>query len=908
MSTPDTRWERYWRFLSSAFRPDVKDEVDFHVQERARALMEQGMTSEEARREAERRFGDRHRVVNELEQIEAKRGRRLARAFSLAELGQDLRYGVRGLLRRPVFALTAAASLALGIATTTVAFSLVDTLLLRPLPAVRNPSQLVVLGGSAEPNGLAGPSTPYPAIRELAARTDLFTEVAADRLNLVGLRPPGAEQAEIRLIRGVTGNWFNLLGVGAAVGRLLTEDDQRQRAAVVVLEHTFWTQRMAADPSVVGGTLMVNGLPFTIVGVAANGFRGMQPLIPVAAYVTTGADAQFLADPRFRSEEEVWGSGWYLPVARLQPGRSIEQVRAALQVMSRTLRSEHPEMGERYMWGAEREGVVRLSYAAAGIMPVIAVVFFGLAALVLLTACVNVTSLLLTRASGRRGELAVRQAMGASRLRLARQLLTETVLIALVGLVGAWVLAWATVRAIGGIPIGIDIPVRFDLAFDARIFGLAALAALGAGLLAGLAPAITGARQGPSGVLREEGRGPAGSVRTQRFRSALVAAQVAVSVTLVTAAILFMQSTRRASSLDLGFRPSRILSVTFRPSLTLRDQASMRQAFDRILTDIRQLPGVEVAAWASALPLYRSNSSGPVFVDDAGVRTDRAGSVVVGYASVSPDYFATLGIELLAGRSFMATDDTLHPRVAIVNRRAAELLWPGREPIGQHFRFEAAGPPIEVVGVAADGRYNFLLESPQLFAYLPFDQQETVGEGFLAIRGRGDPHALDAPVRAVFRTANPDFVPVGFLTLDDIIHDGPNALLFFRLGAVSAAVLGVVSLFLTLVGLYGVMSVGVSQRTRELGVRLALGATQSQVRRGVLRQAALLAGVGVAAGIPVAFVAATGMRSLLVGMGLGYVVVIGLVALALVVAAMVAAYPSALRASKLDPVGALRAD
>ncbi len=865
------------------------------------------MPPEGARREAERRFGDRERVMTELEAMETRRGRKLARALSLAELAQDLKYGMRGLLRRPVFAFTCAASLAIGIATTTVAFSLVDTILLRPLP-VKNPSELVVIGGASVPTGLRGPSTPLPAVRELARRTDLFQEVAADRLNLVGLRPPTADQAEIRLIRGVTGNWFSLLGVNAAVGRLLTMDDERERAPVVVLEHTFWTRRMAADPSVIGGTMMINGFPFTIIGVTARGFQGMQPMIPVAAYVTTTAEAQTLADPRYRTSEEQWDAGWYLPVARLQPGRTIEQVRSAVQEMSRTLRAEHPEMGEQYMWSAEREGVVRISYAAAGVIPVIGAVFFGLAALVLLAACVNVTSLLLTRATGRRGELAVRQAMGASRVRLARQLLTETILIAVVGLAGAWVLAWGTVRAIGSIPVGIDIPIRLELAFDLRIFALAALAALAAGLLAGLAPAITGTRHGPSGVLREEGRGSAGSLRTQRLRAALVAAQVAVSVTLVTAALLFIQSTRRASSLDLGFQTSRILTVTFNPSLTLRDQAAIRQAFDRILAGVKELSGVEMAAWASSLPLYRSNGISPVFVDDPGVRTDRSGSIVVVNSSVSPDYFATLGTEILAGRPFEASDDSLHPRVAIVNRRAAETLWPGKDALGQQFRFEAGGPAVTVVGVARDGRYNFLLEPPQPFVYLPFAQQKTVGEGFLAIRTTGDPHALDGPVRALFKTASPDFVPAGFLSLEDVIRDGPSALLLFRLGAVSATVLGVVSLFLTLVGLYGVMSVGVTQRTRELGVRLALGATPAQVQRGVLRQAALLAGLGVAAGVPVSIAAALEMRSLLVGGGTGDLIAIGIVAAALIVAAMAAAYPSAHRASKLDPVGALRAD
>ena len=234
-----------------------------------------------------------------------------------------------------------------------------------------------------------------------------------------------------------------------------------------------------------------------------------------------------------------------------------------------------------------------------------------------------------------------------------------------------------------------------------------------------------------------------------------------------------------------------------------------------------------------------ATACGPVFVDDPGVRSDRAGSVIVVIRLGQSGLLRDAGHRDpgRAGASPPPTT-TLHPRVAIVNRRAAETLWPGQEPIGQQFRFEADGPPVVVVGVARDGRYNFLLESPQPFVYLPFAQQETVGEGFLAIRTTGDPHALDGPVRAVFKTASPDFVPAGFLSLDDIIQDGPNALLIFRLGAVSATVLGIVSLFLTLVGLYGVMSVGVTQRTRELGVRLALGATPGQVRRGVLRQAA----------------------------------------------------------------------
>ena len=902
--TEHSRWQRYFRFLTSGFRPDVRDEIDFHVDQRTRILMEEGMSPEEARREAERRFGDRTRLTTELERIEEKRGRRLARAFSLAELSQDVRYGIRGLIRRPVFTMTAAASLAFGIATTTVAFSLVDTLMLRPLPITR-PRELVLIGGRNDA-GLGGPNTPLPALRELARRTDLFTDVAADRLNLAGIRSPGAEQAEGRPIRMVTGNWFRLLGMSAALGRVITPEDEALRATVVVLGHDYWMQRMGGDPAAVGGTITMNGVPFTIIGVAPADFRGMQPLFPVAAYLPSTSES--LLAPDARGIEESWNDGSYLPVGRRQPGQSIDRIRAALLVMSRSLRTEHPEMGDKFEWGAEPERLVRVAYAAAGIMPVVGAVFFGLAALVLLTACVNVTSLVLTRAAGRRAELAVRQAMGASRTRLARQLLTETVLISAIGLAGAWVIAWVAINALGNLPIGFDIPLRLELLFDARVFGLASLAALVAGLLAGIVPAITGTREGPSGALREgAGKGAAGSVRTQRFRTALVGAQVAVSVILLTAAALFVQSTRRAAQIDLGFRPDRILTVTFNPGYTLRNQVEIRQAFDHILREVRALPGVENAAWATALPLFRSNYSGTVFVDNPAARTDRTGSVVASFVAVSPDYFATLDIPIIAGRGLTAEDDTLHPRVAVVNRRAADVLWPGKDPLGQQLRFEREGPPVEVVGVTGTGRYNFILEPPTPFIYLPQDQRG-VGEAFLAVRASGDPHALDAPIRAVFKAASPDYVPSGFISLPEVIHDGPNAMLLFRLGAVSSMVLGAVSLFLTLVGLFGVMSVGVTQRTRELGVRLALGATPGQVRRGVLRQAALLAGLGVAAGIPVALLSVTIMRQLIVGMTTRDMLVVGAVAMMLVFAAMAAAYPSALRASRLDPVGALRSD
>lgn len=903
MSAPDGRWERYWRFLTSAFRPDVKDELEFHVEQRARVLIEQGMGADDARREAERRFGDRRRVAHELERIEESRGRRLGRAMSLAEFRQDLRYGLRGLLRRPVFTLTAATSLAFGIATTTVAFSMVDTLMLRPLP-VRRPGELVVIGGSND-NGLGGPNTPLPAVRELARRTDLFSAVAADRLNLAGVRPEGATQAENRIIRMVTGNWFELLGVGAAVGRTITPQDEIRRAAVTVLDYDFWRQRLGGDPAAVGTVIVLNGQPFTVIGVAPKGFRGVQPLIPVALYLPSTTEA--LLNPTVAGVGESWEYGSYQPLARRHSGRSLDQVRAAVLVMSRTLRAEHPELGEGYRWTAQRENLVRVSYAAAGLMPVIGLVFFGLATLVLLTGCVNVTSLVLTRAAGRRAELAVRQAMGASRTRLARQLLTETVLIAVLGLAGAWGLAWLGIRAVAGLPIGFDLPMRLELLFDARIFGLAALAALVAGLLAGIFPAITGTRDGPSGALREGGRGAGGGVRAQRFRAALVGAQVAVSVTLLTAAALFVQSTRRAARFDLGFNPHQVLTVTFNPAYTLRSEGEIRRALDRIVGEVRVLPGVRQAAWASALPLFRSNYSGPVFVDDPGVRTDRSGSVVVSYIEVTPEYFETMEVPLLAGRGFTAQDDSLHPRVAIVNQYAAKVLWPGRDPLEQQLRFERDGPPIEIVGVARDGRYNFILEGPTPFLYLP-QAQRPVGEAFLAVRTTGDPHALDAPVRAVFAAASPDFVTSGYLSLDDVVRDGPNAMMLFRLGAVSALVLGAISLFLTLVGLYGVMSVGVTQRTRELGVRLALGATPRQVRGGVLRQAALLAALGVAAGAPVAVLTVTVMRRLVIGASVLDVLAIAGVAGILVAAAMAAAWPSALRASRLDPVGALRSD
>jgi predicted permease len=892
----DSGWHRYWRYLSARFRSDVDDEIAFHVEMRATELQAKGLAPDAARREAQRRFGDRAGIRATLHRIERKRGQRMRLSFLFQELTQDVRFGARGLLKRPGFTLMTAASLALGIAATTVVLSVIDAYLLRPLP-VRNPGELVVVGASNQAiapmvAGVLG----LPTVRDLEARTDLFQGAAATTLVLGAASPAEGDPAERGFFLAVTGNYFSLLGVSPALGRLLTPDDDRLRDRVVVLSHQTWTARFGSDPAVIGRTIRINTMAFVVVGIAPREFHGTEHIFEPAGYVPSAVVS--LLDPAAVGIDTRRDAGRFTVIARRQPNRSVAEIGAALGVLAASIERAHPEVGEQFRLPVVLESRARPNLPSSGSMLAAAVVAGTLAILVLLTASVNATNLILARGSTRATELAVRQALGASRVRLISQLLTETLLLALLALAGGWALARFAVGLLTSIPLVFDdLVLSWAIKLDLRVFWMTVAATLVIGLIAGLGPALSTSRFALQQRLREGGR--AGSSRGgRRARSALVVAQVAASLVVLVCAGLFLASAKQAGKIDLGFRSTNLLTLGVDAGLAHYDEPTARAAFDRIHQAVERIPGVGSAAWANTVPIKR----GAVGMSE----TKGDGDTKLGLftAAVGPRYFEALEMPVLEGRAFELTDDTTRAGVVVINRRAAEMLWPGKSAIGRTIRLDRSEAPLEVVGVVKDSRYLVIAESPRPYLYRPLAQSYSPTV-FLHIRTTGDPAGLIAPVRAVVASIDKELVPFAVTPMDEVLATSPNGTLLFKIGAGFAAAIGLLALALTLAGLYGVIVYSVAQRNREIGLRMALGATRWTVVRSILGDGGKLAAIGIAIGVGLAVVISRLIGGLLFGSRAGDIAIFVIVGVGLGLAALLSTYLPAQRAARIDPVKAL---
>lgn len=890
----DAGWQRYWRYLTTRFHRDVDDELAFHIEMRAAELQARGLTAEAARLEAQRRFGDRTRIRATLHRIEKNRGQRMRLSFLLDELFQDVRYGVRGLLKRPGFALMTASSLALGIAVTTVVLSLIDAFLLRPLP-VRNSAELVVVGSANRATGsLAGGFLGLPTVRDIAARTDLFQGAAATTMVLAAARPAEGEPAERGLFLGVTGNYFSLLGVSPSIGRVLTMDDDSRRERVIVLSDRSWRTRFGSDPAVIGRTIRLNTVEFVVVGVASQEFRGTEHLFDPVGYVPSMVVS--VLDPVAGNIDARRGA--FTLIGRRQPNRTVGEINAALGVLAKEIETAYPEVGEQFRLPAVLESRARPNLASAGGMFTASVAAATLALLVLVTAAVNATNLILARGSTRATELAVRQALGASRGRLISQLLTETLLLALLALVGGWALARLAIGALTGIPLAADdLPLTMGLELDGRVFGMTVVVTLLIGLIAGAGPALSASRFALQQRLREGGRAGV-SRRGRRARSALVVAQVAASVVVLVCAGLFLVSAKQASKVDLGFRADHVLTFGVDAGLAHYDEPTARSAFDRIERAVAGVPGVRSVAWANTVPIKR----GAAGINEATGDGDAAVGVMT--ASVGSRYFEVLEMPILEGRGFELTDDSTRAGVVVVNRRAAESLWPGKSAIGRTIRLDRTGPPLEVIGVVADSKYLLIAEAPRPFLYLPLAQNyaRTV---FLHIRTSVEPAALVVPVRSVVGSVDQDLTPFSVTSMDEVLDTSPNGIMLFKLGASFAGAIGLVALGLTLAGLYGVIVFSVAQRTREIGLRMALGATSETVVRSILADGGKVALAGITIGVVLAVFVSRTLGGLLVGSRAGNVGIFAAVAIGLGLAALLSTYLPARRAARIDPVKAL---
>ncbi len=896
----DPWWRRYWRSLG--FGPEVAEELEFHVEMLTRELAGQGMSPEAARLEATRRFGDRREVQAQLETIERRRGRRLRIGVRLEEWWADVRYAVRGLVKRPAYTVAAVLSLALGIGTATVVFAIVDAWMLRPLPVDR-PDRLVMVGATYPAiNGLVIPSISLRTTRELRERRDLFDDVAAWRLQVLAVRPGGAERSTVGFMLSTTGNYFDMLGVKASLGRVYSETDAEERSAVVVLDHDYWRQRLGGDPDVVGKTILLSGTPFTVVGVAEPRFRGTEHLLAVEGYITTGSEG--ILDPAMAAIDTDPSMTFFQVIARRRSEVSITSLRAALNSLGSQLAATYPVLPTGYQIQAFPEQEARPTISAAGRTTPAGIALLALAALILTTAAVNVTNLILTRASGRQEEVAVRLALGASRWRVARQLLTESALLGLAGFGAAWGLAQLALDAIGRLALASTIPLRLTFAIDGRVILVSALVALGAGLLSGIGPAIV-ASKGVQHTLRRAGRNGLGGLGG-RFRAALVIAQVSASFVVLVAAGLFIESVRRMASVPLGMQPTRVVTAGFQAVQGRFTAETAPAAFERIAVLLRETPGVEGVSIATSAPLTTTGGEIlEVYLTEASPEADARGAVGAMRAAVDPAYFEVIGTPVIKGRAFTLRDDSLAGRVAIVNEEAARRWWPGADPIGRQIRFGPDSPPVEVVGVVPTGRYLVITEAPRPFVLIPLAQRPYTF-GIVLVKSRLTPAAAEEALRNAAAAVDPDLAPYAVATMENTIKNGVNGLLPLRFGSMMTMAIGVLGLLLTVVGLYGVLAFTVSQETREIGVRMALGADRGTIVGRVLKRGGRLLGIGVVLGAGLALLGTRMLATLLAGVStsdVGIYLVVGALLLAVGVGA---AYLPARRAARLDPVRALR--
>src|SRR4051812_22704380 len=815
---------------------------------------------------------------------------------------QDLRYAVRLLRRNPLFALTAVLSLAIGIGANTTIFTIANALLFQPPLGVADASRLVDVGRSQDGQGFDDGS--YANYLDIRARNTVFSGIYAYRLGPEPMSLRGKDGAERIYGEMVSTNYFSVLGTPPHIGRLFTSDDSEQPAAtpLAVLSHRFWMRRFNGDPAIVGQTLVLNGRPFMVIGVTPEGFHGTTVLtsdlwVPVNM---VGELASRLPPAILTSRE----SAWLVMGARLKPGVTVGQAQAELANIGRALEQEFPDANR-----GKGLRVVASSPVPGDGAPVAAfmAVLMAIVMLVLAIACANVAGVLLARATTRRREIAVRLAIGAGRGRLIRQMLVESTLLFLIGGSGGLVLARLMTGALLSLLPAVPLPIDVTLALDGRAVVFTLTLSLVAAILSGLAPAFHASRAEVVGALKSDTQG--GPERIW-LRHAFVIGQVALSIVLVVGAGLFARALQRASEIDPGFDPHGVELATLDLSLGGYTADTGRVFARELIRRVRETPGVQAAALSAVMPLGdRGIGLGGLAVPGVELRNGRR-FVDVDWNVITPGYFATMKMALLTGRDFSDADREGTPSVVIVNETAARQWWPRQDALGKTLLQETGRPDapdavrtLTVVGVARDSNYRNLGEDPRPFVYVPIQQQYMSRTVIAARSAHGQ--RLAGQLRALLASMNPNLPIVQALTFDAYSQLG---LLPQRIAASVAGSLGLVGVLLAAIGIYGVTAYMVSSRTREIGIRMALGAERASVVRMVLRQGLTLTMIGAAIGLAVAAAASRLLGSLLFGVGAtDPLTFIGSTLLFFVVGAA-ACYVPARRATAIGAMDALRYD
>jgi predicted permease len=899
------------------FNRELEEEMRFHLEMKAEENLAAGISQEEARYAAQRQFGNQT-LLREV-------SRDMWEVRSIETLFQDLRYGVRMLLKNPGFTLIVALTLALGIGVNSALFTVFDALMLKPLP-LKDPDSLVNFSGIDRSGGRRKLFS-YLDYLDYRDRNTTLTELVAWNKAAVALGEAQAGRDDLSVawenyIFGqiVSANYFMALGAKMALGRgFLPEEDHTPGVRpVIVLSHYFWQKQFNSDPHIVGKTIRLQSRSFTVVGVTAREFIGLTPDAPA-----------FWAPLMMRDQVIPLGLGenhhhWLTErdadsfglLGRLKPGVAPQAAMGELSVIAQQLAQQYP--------GKNRKtSVVTKSNASfinldAKQLPLIAplLVAFGLA---LLIACANVANLLLARAAMRQKEIGVRLALGASRLRVIRQLLTESALISVIGgLAGLLAASWLLRMLYHFLHARLtELPLFLDLGLDYRIFGFTLLAAISAGVAAGLAPALQASRPDLTSALKDEGSSFSQHLSQSRLRNGLIVTQIAVSLALLIGAGLLARNLQRAQTIDVGFEPQNLLSVAVNLNGAGAQSAQQREELLRLLAErLRALPGVKSVSQAFRQPSTGRLSSTPITI--AGRAAPDGPQLRANYNYVSPQHFETLGIRIVRGRGFTEQEAKANAPVVVISEATAQKFWPGQDAIGQHLGIAAASltpdseaargtlettvfPSYEVIGIARNTRSGWVWEKDETYLYVPLGPDNHSG-AYLLIRAVGDAQRVMVAAPGEAQAIDPRLSAVAQRTSDHI----DRSMTPFRAMALLAGVLGALALLLASIGLYGMMSFVVTQRTREIGVRVALGAEAWDVVILFLRQGLRLIATGLVIGIAGGVVISRLLAAALTDLNPLDPIAFGGCALCLALIALLACYFPARRAAKVDPTTSLR--
>ena len=811
----------------------------------------------------------------------------------------DLRYALRQLRKNPGFSLVVVLTLALGLGANVTIFSIVNGIILRKLP-VPQPRQIAVLAAQQQGAPLGLYSLSYPELLDIRAQNDAFSDLFAYQVALEGISADN--KADHFLAAYVTGNYFSGLRLRPALGGLFFpgEGEKPGSESLIVIGYSYWQKQFGASPAVIGKQVLVNGKPATIIGVGPKGFQGTAFAADLDAYLPLSMAAT--------DDPDMWtarSDRRFNVLGRLKSGFTLSEAQTSISVIVDRLAQQYPTTEKGITVSVISEPLSHPIPLPGNIVAIAAGLFLFLAVLVLLLAGVNVANLFLVRATAQESEMAVRAALGAGRGRLIRQVLSGSMLLAMLGAAGGIALGtWATQWISGLARLAAIVPLSLDIGLDAHVVVYAIVTALCTGALVGLWPALRVARANVNESLREGGRSGSAGVRSYQVRGILVAAQVSGSLMLLIVAGLFVRSLQNALHTYVGFEPDHVLNVVLDPKEVGYDEARTNNFYQQLRNRVSALPGVQSTALAYSVPMGNYGDATGVTIEGHLVPKGEQPPIII-FNVIDPDYFQTMKIPLLRGRNFTDADSPAALQVAVVNQTMAERFWPGEDPIGKRFRTAETGDTFwQVVGVAQNGKYGALFEDQQPFFYLPLTQHFEHMRA-LEIRTSVPPESLMLPVQRTISELDRGLPIFSLRTMEDSLS-GANGFMIFRIAAVLASCIGAMGLLLALVGVYGVVAFAASRRTREIGIRMALGASRGQVLKLALRQGIWTVMAGAGLGLLAAFGMSRGVANLLMGVSATDPLTFVTATALLIAVALCAGYIPARRAMKLDPMVALR--